>query len=465
MSKSHSPTPVPHLSQPSTPPSRTTSPTPTSTPPSLSFQHSGDSVQHPTMARILHRPSQPNTSVAYASTSSNSQVYPEAGDRGDRPPAAPPSSAPTKKKRTRTLTTPDQAAVLYALLAESRFPSTAVREEVGRSIGLSARKVQIWFQNQRQKARRPPKQNDASHMRSQAASATVAGSSRNPFYCFPNPGSASGTSESPIGTSFDVTAHRGHRPDSPSHLSGPGMPGSDPQFSFHYSEHLTPPSAIPSTSNDALRHSHPSSFSCQNHDRVRPKLSRSPPTDSDSRPATARGLSECRKLPPLVTSHVPTRYSAPPGLLPSFNTRPLSPDIRFVYHTSDAESTALPPPSGLLPLTQQSTGGLSTMASSSIMSDSRRLPPLRSRSPTSTARLLPPSHFSPTRRPTSTCYEDPCTAQSPPPVRAGRYDPVRGTFIVTGPAESQSSHTSTSNTLESSRRVESPPGYKLPFQS
>ncbi|CAL1702891.1 unnamed protein product [Somion occarium] len=62
---------------------------------------------------------------------------------------------PPKKKRTRTLTTPQQAAVLHALLAQSRFPTTAMREEVGRSIGLSARKVQIWFQNQRQKARRP----------------------------------------------------------------------------------------------------------------------------------------------------------------------------------------------------------------------------------------------------------------------------------------------------------------------
>ncbi|KAG0696483.1 hypothetical protein DFH29DRAFT_196519 [Suillus ampliporus] len=65
-------------------------------------------------------------------------------------------SAPApKKKRTRTLTTPHQSAVLHALLAQSRFPTTAMREEVGRQIGLSARKVQIWFQNQRQKARRP----------------------------------------------------------------------------------------------------------------------------------------------------------------------------------------------------------------------------------------------------------------------------------------------------------------------
>ncbi|KAG6335016.1 hypothetical protein ID866_4074 [Astraeus odoratus] len=49
---------------------------------------------------------------------------------------------PPKKKRTRTLTTPQQSAVLHALLAKSRFPTTAMREEVGRQIGLSARKVQ-----------------------------------------------------------------------------------------------------------------------------------------------------------------------------------------------------------------------------------------------------------------------------------------------------------------------------------
>lgn len=71
-----------------------------------------------------------------------------------------PAAPPPKKKRTRTLTTPHQSAVLHALLAQvtylgslhsgwthiipqSRFPTTAMREEVGRSIGLSARKVQV----------------------------------------------------------------------------------------------------------------------------------------------------------------------------------------------------------------------------------------------------------------------------------------------------------------------------------
>lgn len=54
-----------------------------------------------------------------------------------------PTASPPKKKRTRTLTTPHQSAVLHALLAQSRFPTTAMREEVGRAIGLSARKVQF----------------------------------------------------------------------------------------------------------------------------------------------------------------------------------------------------------------------------------------------------------------------------------------------------------------------------------
>ncbi|KAL0564465.1 hypothetical protein V5O48_017580 [Marasmius crinis-equi] len=76
-------------------------------------------------------------------------------ERSNLPPTAP------KKKQTRALTTPRQSsAALHALLAQSQFPTTAMREEVGRTIGLSARKVQIWFQNQRQKARRPRTQNE-----------------------------------------------------------------------------------------------------------------------------------------------------------------------------------------------------------------------------------------------------------------------------------------------------------------
>ncbi|KAK4705294.1 hypothetical protein P7C70_g906, partial [Phenoliferia sp. Uapishka_3] len=58
------------------------------------------------------------------------------------------------KKRSRTLTTAHQTAVLNALLAKTRFPSTETREEVGHQIGMSARRVQIWFQNRRQSQKR-----------------------------------------------------------------------------------------------------------------------------------------------------------------------------------------------------------------------------------------------------------------------------------------------------------------------
>ncbi|KAM0790581.1 hypothetical protein ACM66B_004448 [Microbotryomycetes sp. NB124-2] len=58
------------------------------------------------------------------------------------------------KKRSRTLTTAHQTAVLNALLAKTRFPSTETREEVGKQIGMSARRVQIWFQNRRQSQKR-----------------------------------------------------------------------------------------------------------------------------------------------------------------------------------------------------------------------------------------------------------------------------------------------------------------------
>ncbi|KAJ7929684.1 hypothetical protein B0H13DRAFT_924126 [Mycena leptocephala] len=65
-----------------------------------------------------------------------------------------PRAALLNKKRTRTRMTPHQSHVLHAMLAQTRFPTTAMREEVGCSIGMSSRKIQIWFQNQRQKSRR-----------------------------------------------------------------------------------------------------------------------------------------------------------------------------------------------------------------------------------------------------------------------------------------------------------------------
>ncbi|KAH9056291.1 hypothetical protein EDB87DRAFT_1687620 [Lactarius vividus] len=151
----------------------------------------------------------------------------------DPPPAQPP---PAKKKRTRTLTTPHQSAVLHALLAQSRFPTTAMREEVGRSIGLSARKVQVWFQNQRQKARRPRNQGSDPLTRppqygafppSGGPSSFPLGEEQSPFYMAPpapfirfNAGQESPSREGTIGSSVTGT-----RTSPVGYLSGPGVPG------------------------------------------------------------------------------------------------------------------------------------------------------------------------------------------------------------------------------------------------
>ncbi|KLO10361.1 homeobox-domain-containing protein [Schizopora paradoxa] len=64
------------------------------------------------------------------------------------------AEAQQRKKRTRQLTTPAQAAELHKLYLATRFPSTQMREELAERIGMTPRQVQIWFQNQRQKAKK-----------------------------------------------------------------------------------------------------------------------------------------------------------------------------------------------------------------------------------------------------------------------------------------------------------------------
>ncbi|GAA98813.1 uncharacterized protein L969DRAFT_95495 [Mixia osmundae IAM 14324] len=64
------------------------------------------------------------------------------------------SSSGSTSKRSRTLTTPQQTAVLNALLEQTRFPTTATRERVAEELGMTPRRVQIWFQNRRQNEKR-----------------------------------------------------------------------------------------------------------------------------------------------------------------------------------------------------------------------------------------------------------------------------------------------------------------------
>ncbi|KAF9222200.1 homeobox-domain-containing protein [Gyrodon lividus] len=150
--------------------------------------------------------------------------------------SVPPVAPPPKKKRTRTLTTPHQSAVLHALLAKSRFPTTAMREEVGRQIGLSARKVQIWFQNQRQKARRPqgesapltrpPQFGPFPSMGSAGPSTSTSTSTSTSSYLSSGGGGSASETPQPGPSSSCYTVPESRRSlDSNSGLSGPGIPG------------------------------------------------------------------------------------------------------------------------------------------------------------------------------------------------------------------------------------------------
>jgi hypothetical protein len=72
------------------------------------------------MAKRIRRasPKARDRPESHSSPASDSQEEMDSGNLGDRPGPLPPTSAPPKKKRTRTLTTPHQSAVLHALLAQ-----------------------------------------------------------------------------------------------------------------------------------------------------------------------------------------------------------------------------------------------------------------------------------------------------------------------------------------------------------
>ncbi|CAG8456618.1 1471_t:CDS:2 [Paraglomus brasilianum] len=61
-----------------------------------------------------------------------------------------------RRKRTRNVTTPYQTRVLRKVLSVTSFPSTEMREALANSLNMHPRTVQIWFQNQRQKAKNSP---------------------------------------------------------------------------------------------------------------------------------------------------------------------------------------------------------------------------------------------------------------------------------------------------------------------
>ncbi|KAM0684305.1 hypothetical protein MDAP_000073 [Mitosporidium daphniae] len=57
------------------------------------------------------------------------------------------------RRRSRTVMTPSQTRILLAVLDETYFPTNEQREQLSKILQIPQRTIQVWFQNQRQKAK------------------------------------------------------------------------------------------------------------------------------------------------------------------------------------------------------------------------------------------------------------------------------------------------------------------------
>ncbi|KAI9494649.1 hypothetical protein BDB00DRAFT_817692 [Zychaea mexicana] len=73
------------------------------------------------------------------------------------------SQTPLKAKRKRA--SPSQLSVLNHIFSQTYFPSTELRIELGKQLGMSPRAVQIWFQNKRQSLRTRERQQQQQQVR------------------------------------------------------------------------------------------------------------------------------------------------------------------------------------------------------------------------------------------------------------------------------------------------------------
>lgn len=98
-----------------------------------------------------------------------------------------------KKKRQRT--SPDQLAILEQIFQTDKMPNQQTRVQLADQLGMSSRRVQIWFQNKRAKVKRSVSKNDAGECSSpnslNSSSSSIA-----------SPDSPSSPSASPILSSF-----------------------------------------------------------------------------------------------------------------------------------------------------------------------------------------------------------------------------------------------------------------------
>lgn len=105
------------------------------------------------------------------------------------------------KKRCRTVMTASQSRVLRKVLEQTAFPSTEIRENLAKLLGMKPRTVQIWFQNQRQKSRQGRPNSGSSSDDLQLDSPNSSGSDDEMSVCSSSPFESSPASMSPSNAS------------------------------------------------------------------------------------------------------------------------------------------------------------------------------------------------------------------------------------------------------------------------
>jgi len=132
-----------------------------------------------------------------------------------------------KKKRQRT--SPDQLAILEQIFQTDKMPSQQTRVQLADQLGMSSRRVQIWFQNKRAKVKRGTVKSEVSPS-SADSNASLSSSS-----------GASEPSSPVVPDSLPSSLHPVHSLLS---LSPPNSPALVPSSPSHTPRHHTPVSQI-----------------------------------------------------------------------------------------------------------------------------------------------------------------------------------------------------------------------------
>jgi len=113
-----------------------------------------------------------------------------------------------KKKRQRT--SPDQLAILEQIFQTDKMPNQQTRVQLADQLGMSSRRVQIWFQNKRAKVKRSSMKQDGD-----CSSPSSLGDSSSSI---PAPDSPSSSSES-VSSPIPQSPNTSKAPDTPSIIS------------------------------------------------------------------------------------------------------------------------------------------------------------------------------------------------------------------------------------------------------